>query len=154
MISCLVSKTGKVYAKDGVHSHSAIATACKVDEDRCLKYEFDLVTRTLKQDFDMDAVPFAAKQSHDAAAQGFFDACAGSATKLMAYVRRGNWDSKHLRPLLSAPALKAYDEACASAEKAYDEARAPRWKAYDEARATAWLRLFRVKASRIAAWQK
>ena len=100
MISCLVPKTGAVYAVDGVVSHSEIARICKVDEDRCLKYEFDLTTRTLEQDFAMDAAPFEAKQSHDAAAQAFFDASAGSATKLIAFVKRGNWNEQYLRPLL------------------------------------------------------
>ena len=132
MISCLVSKTGKVYAVDGVHSHSKIARICRVNEDKCLRYEFDLTTRTLKQDFRMDAAPFEAKQSHDAAAQAFFDAAAGSATTLIAFVRRGNWDEQWLRPLLSAAARTAYAETCAAA----------------------WCRLFRVRANRIAAWQK
>jgi hypothetical protein len=42
------------------------------------------------------------------------------------------------RYLLSATALKAYDEATAPAWKAYEEACAPAWKAYEEARAPAW----------------
>jgi hypothetical protein len=137
MISCLVSKTGKVYAVDGIHSHSEIAAKCGIDEDKHLKYEFVLATRTLKQDFEMDAVPFAAKQSHDEAARGFFDLCAGTPARLRAYVKRGNFLPDYLRPLLIAPASKAYDEAVAPARKAYNEALATASKAYDEALATA-----------------
>ena len=165
MISCLVSKAGKVYAKNGVHSHSAIAEAFKIDEDRHLKYEFVLTTRTLKQDFEMDAAPFAAKQSHDEAAQRFFDQCAGTPMKLIAYVKRGNWLPDYLLPLLTATARKAYGEAWATAGKAFDEAIAPAGKAYDEAIATAqkafdeavataWLALFSKPANRIEAWRR
>ena len=153
MISCLVSVTGKVYAVDGIRSHSKIAATCGVNEDRQLKYEFDLTTRTLKQDFSMDAAPFAAKASHDAAAQRFFDKCAGNAKLLIAYVKRGNWDDEYLSPLLEAPALKAYDEAEAQAQKAYDEATAPALKAYAEATAQAWRRLFAKRENRIKAWR-
>jgi hypothetical protein len=164
MISCLVSKAGKVYAKDGVHSHSDIAGAFKIDEDRHLKYEFVLTTRLLKQDFEMDAAPFAAQQSHDEAAQRFFDQCAGTPRKLRVYVKRGNWLPDYLLPLLNAPARKAYAEACATARKAHAEAIAqawkahaeaiaPAWKVYDEAIATAWLRLFSKPVNRIAAWR-
>jgi hypothetical protein len=176
MISCLVSKAGKVYAKDGVHSHSKIAEAFGIDEDKHLKYEFVLTTRTLKQDFEMDAVPFAAKQSHDEAARGFFDLCAGTPRKLRVYVKRGNFLPDYLLPLLTSPARKAYDEVIATARKAYDEAIAPAqraydaasatdhkayaeaiataWKAYAEAIATAWLKLFSEPANRIAAWRR
>ena len=165
MISCLVSKTGKVYAVDGIHSHSKIAEKCGIDEDRHLKYEFDLKTRKLKQDFDMDAAPFAAKQSHDEAAQGFFDLCAGTPARLRAYVKRGSFLSDYLVPLLTAAARKtyneataaagkAYDEATAAARKAYDEAIAAPRKAYDEATAAAWLKLFSKAQNRIAIWKK
>ena len=44
-----------------------------------------------------------------------------------------NWAAQHL---LSAPAHKAYNDACAPAQKAYNEARAPA-QVYNEARATA-----------------
>ena len=165
MISCLVSKAGKVYAKDGVHSHSAIAAAFGIDEDKHLKYEFVLATRTLKQYFEMDAAPFAAKQSHDEAARRFFDACAGTPRKLRVYVKRGNWLPDYLLPLLIAPAEKAYNEAIAPAEKACNEAIAPAGKAhneaiataekaYNEATAPAWLKLFSKPANRIEAWKK
>jgi hypothetical protein len=130
MISCLVSVTGKVYAADGIHSHSKIAAHFKINEDKHLKYEFDLTTRTLKQDFQMDAAPFAAKASHDAAAQRFFDTSAGNAKQLIAFVKRGNRSEEYLRSLLSAPAQKAYDEAVAQAWKAYYAAVAQAQKAY------------------------
>lgn len=48
------------------------------------------------------------------------------------------WAARHL---LSATALRAYDEARAPAERAYDEATATALRAYQEATATALLRL-------------
>ena len=44
--------------------------------------------------------------------------------------------------LLTAPALKAYDEATAPARKAYSEATASAMKAYDEATASAFARAY------------
>lgn len=163
MISILVGHDGTVYAVDGVHSHSEIATRCGVNEDKCLRYEFDLKKRQLKQDFNMDMAPFEAKQSHDAAAQRFFDQCAGDADTLIAFVKRGNWRDVDLRPLLlaqareafneaRAPAWNAFEEAVAAARKAYDEAVAAACNAYDEAVAPAWIDLFAVPSNRIAIW--
>ena len=138
MISCLVDRGGKVYARDGVHSHSAIAELCGINEDKCLKYEFDLVRRELVQDFTSDSAPFGAKQSHDQAAQRFFNACAGDADKLIAFVRRGNWDRDLLPQLLVPSALKLYNETYAPARKLYEETRASALKLYDETYASAW----------------
>ena len=45
--------------------------------------------------------------------------------------------------LLSAPALKAYEEVMAPALKAYEEVRAPAQKAYEEARARAFYRAWK-----------
>ena len=164
MISCKVGVDGTVYATDGVHSHSAIAEACGIKDDSALNYEFDLVTRTLRQDFTMDAAPFTAKQSHDEAAQRFFDQCAGTPTKLMAYVRRGNFDEQYLLPLLTATAQTAYtaavapaqtvhEAAMAPARTAYAAATAPARTAYDAATKAAWCRLFAKPANRIPAWR-
>jgi len=164
MISCLVDVTGKVYAVDGVHSHSAIAARCGVDEDKCLKYEFDLTTRKLKQDFNMDRAPFAAKQSHDEAAQRFVDDCAGTPTKLIAYVKRGNWLPYYLLPLLTAPARAEYERVTAPARAEYGRVAAPTWAEYGRVAAAAeaeygrvtaaaWCKLFRLKANRIEAWR-
>ena len=44
----------------------------------------------------------------------------------------------YARRVLSPPALRAYDEARATARRAYDEATAPAQRAHNEARATAW----------------
>jgi hypothetical protein len=136
MISCLVDRRGRVHAKDGVHSHAAIAVACGVDEDGCLKYEYDLVKRRLVQDWE--EAPFEAKQSHDAAAQTFFDECAGDAQRLLAYVKRGNWDGAMLPKLLTNAARAKYDKVCdlawAEYYKVCDAARAE----CDKVRDAAW----------------
>ncbi len=92
LISCLVSRRGKVFAVDGVHSHSEIAKILKIDEDKHLKYEFHLKERKLFQDFNSDSAPFEAKASHDKAAMDFFEDCAGTPEKLIEFVKRGNWD--------------------------------------------------------------
>ena len=162
MISCLVDRVGKVYAKDCVHSHSQLAVALGIDEDKCLKYEFDLAKRELVQDFG--CAPFEARASHDKAALEFFSECAGTSEKLIEYVERGNWDKDSLLPLLMAPAQLAYDEAKAPAQLAYDEATAPARRAYNEAMASAWLAynetakctwctLFAKKENRIEVWK-
>ncbi len=122
MISCLVDREGRVYAKDGVHSHTAIAKALDVDEDRCLKYEFRLVTKRLVQDFFMDCAPFEAKKSHDDAAQAFFDKCASTPERLIAFVKRGNFEEDILFGLLTINARDAYGRAVEILKKKSDRA--------------------------------
>ncbi|TSC81406.1 MAG: hypothetical protein G01um101419_820 [Parcubacteria group bacterium Gr01-1014_19] len=90
MISCLVTKDARALGKDGVHSHTQIAAIHKVDQDRCLAYEFPLDQRRLYQDFNMDRAPFEAKQSHDRAAMSFFNDKVGTPRKLMAYVAKNS----------------------------------------------------------------
>ena len=116
MISCLISRDCKVFAVDGVHSHTGIAKHFSLDEDKYLKYEFHLDKRELFQDFAMDQVPFSAKASHDRAAQAFFDDCAGTAEKLIAFVRRGNWDQDVLLPLLTPEARAEHYKVCVLAQ--------------------------------------
>ena len=141
MISCLVDRPGRVYAKDGVNSHTMIAEACGVEQDKCLAYEFRLDKRTLFQDFNMDKVPFAARASHDQAAQDFFDQCASTPDKLIAFVLRGNYDYKELTKLLTHEACLAYDKTydetlvawkktCAKALAGYEKTCAKAWAAY------------------------
>lgn len=155
MISCLVGSDARVYAKDGVHSHTEIAQALGLREDRCLKYEFRLKTKTLFQDFSMDSAPFEAKKSHDDAAQAFFDKCASTPEKLVAFVRRGNFGQNTLGSLLTESAHgaycrakkfhdDAYDKTMASANKAYDKAEASAYRVCDKARASAERRYGRV----------
>ena len=56
--------------------------------------------------------------------------------------------------LLTATALKAYQEAIAPAEKAYQEAKAPAWKAYEKATATAWKAYQEATATALKAYQE
>ncbi len=121
MIACLVDRDAKVHAKNGVHSHSKIAKICRVNEDKCLRYEYRLATRRLFQDFTIDEAPFWPKQSHDQAAQRFFDGCAGTPEKLIAYVKKGNWDEEALPDLLTGLASVKFDEVCADAEAKYEK---------------------------------
>ncbi len=154
VISCLVNRSAKVYAKDGEHSHSKIALIFKVNEDRCLRYEFRLVTRTLFQDFTMDGAPFEAKQSHDQAAQSFFDECAGTPEKLMAYVQRGNWYRNILSDLLTGSARVEYDKADASALAEYNKASIAAWVKYYKVRDAAEAKYDKASAVARAKYDK
>ena len=120
MPSCLVDVRARVYAVNGVHSHSEIATNFRLDEDRCLRYEFDLRTRTLVQDFATDRAPFEAKQSHDQAAQAWFNTIVGTPELLMDYVMKGNWIERDLKPLLTVEAEKICTATLAESRKIYD----------------------------------
>jgi hypothetical protein len=182
MISCLVNRKCKVYTQDGVHSHSGLAKIFGIKQDKCLAYEFDLVERQLVQDFDMDGVPFKPKASHDLAAQEFFNRCAGTPERLIAYVRRGNWDDALLSLLLTFVAEGKLDKALDAAGKRYDEClniaskkcekaltgptqkyvlaceeyrkvQAAVEKRYNMACAQAWIKLFRNPRNRIPAWR-
>ncbi len=175
MISCLVTRNGRVLAQDGVHSHTQLAKNFKVNEDKVLKYEFRLKDRQLFQDFDMDTAPFEAKSSHDQAAQNFFNQCAGTPEKLIAYVQKGNFNENVLLGLLTPAAMKAYNKAkaaarkaynkaiiaaarktynkvTAAAEKAYNKALAAAEKAYNKAMAPVWINLFKDEKNRIESW--
>ena len=164
MISILVGRDGHVYQADGIHSHSALAEHFNLDQDKFLAYEFHLAERELFQDFQMDKVPFKAKASHDQAAQAFFDEAAGTPEKLLAFVRRGNWQARKLTPLLSLEAWKAYDKAYQETWEAYykacQEAREIYYKAYQKAREVydkacqeAWISLFEKAENRVETWK-
>jgi hypothetical protein len=183
MISCLVNRKCKVYTQDGVHSHSGLAKIFGIKQDKCLAYEFDLVERQLVQDFDMDGVPFKPKASHDLAAQEFFNRCAGTPERLIAYVRRGNWDDALLSLLLTFVAWKKLDGVLDAADKRYNKTIdvadkkcskalvvstvqeytlaykkykkvvAAAEKRYDKACMQAWVKLFRNPRNRIPAWR-
>ena len=177
MISCLVGKDVRVYAKDGLHSHSEISRAFGISEDQCLKYEFILRVRELFQDFNMDHAPFDAKASHDRAAQRFFDECASTPEKFIAFVERGNFNKNVLIELLTEPArgayyraeesaseaynrattfaLKVYDKVMSSvaADEAYNEARASALEALNRAMVSAWIELFKNPKNRIEIWR-
>lgn len=139
MISCLVDRRGKVYAADGVHSHSAIAEAHGISQDDCLAYEYHLdkpVSQRLYQDFTIDGAHFKAMASHDQAALNFFHDCASTPERLIAFVLRGNW-SDELPGLLTPEALVLYRktiaEAVARYDKTYAEVRAIYSRTYDKA---------------------
>ena len=131
MISCLVGRSGKVYAFDGVHSHSEIAERAKINEDKYLKYEYRIASKELIQDFNMDSTPFKPKQSHDQAAMAFFEECCGTPKKLIAFVKRGNWDENELLPLLNKDSQKKLNSACDAAWKEYYSIRAVALKKYE-----------------------
>ena len=56
--------------------------------------------------------------------------------------------------VLSAPALRAYDEATAPALRAYYEAKATAWRAYEEAEATAWRAYREAEATALRAYEE
>ena len=154
MISILVSRSGAVFARDGVHSHSDLAKLHDIDEDQHLKYEFHLDKRELFQDFEMDKVPFKAKASHDQAAQSFFDSCAGTPELLVKYVQRGNWDESVLSSLLSAFAETEYEKVRNSALTKYEKVRDSAWTEYDKVRDSAWTEYDKVRDSAWAEYDK
>ena len=146
MISCLVGKDARVYAEDGLHSHSEIARAFGISEDKCLKYEFTLRVRELFQDFNMDHAPFDAKASHDRAAQRFFDECASTPERLIAFVERGNFDENVLSSLLTRSAHIKYSDAKTSARKALNETLAPTFEEYRKTRTSSDEAFNKIKA--------
>ena len=137
MISCLVDRSARVFAFDGVHSHAKIAEMASISEDSCLKYEYRIKEKKLVQDFDSDSAPFVARQSHDNAALNFFEAASGTPEKLIAFVQRGNWDEAELVPLLNKESRKTYDAARDAAWKTY-------YAAYDAAGKTCCVAYIKV----------
>ncbi len=152
MIICLVSRDAKVYAKDGVHSHSTLADLFEVDQDQCLSYEFHLDKRKLWQDFKMENASFKAKQSHNQAALSFFNHCAGNPEKLIAFVRRGNWREDELLPLLTPPAQAVYFQDYARSAAVRDKADAVAWAAYNKACAKSQAVCDKADAKAWAVW--
>ena len=133
MISILVGRDGHVYQADRIHSHSALAEHFNLNQDKFLAYEFHLDERKLFQDFQMDKVPFEAKASHDQAAQAFFDEAAGTPKKLIAFVKKGNWQRGELIVLLSQEAWETLSKTCQEAWKAYDKACQEAGETYNKA---------------------
>ena len=78
VLPCLVDKLAKVYFKDGIHSHSAIAHEFKINEDKVLKYGYDLEARALVSNFNLETVPFVPKQSHNQIAMEHFNKIVGT----------------------------------------------------------------------------
>ena len=97
--------------------------------------------------------------------------CAGNVRALISHVKRLGKIDDALTNLLTAPALKQYEEVTAPARKQYEEVTAPAWKQYkevtapalkqykevtatalkqyEEVTATAWIKLFSVKTNRV-----
>lgn len=129
MIACLVAANGDIIAVNGEHDHGLMADFCEpeVNANDYLWYWFDLQTRKVecvRGDKEGYILPFEPKQSHDQAAQAFFDTCAETPADLMEYVKAGNWwhQGKQLIPLLTDSAQKIFKAYSAESSKVFDSA--------------------------------
>ena len=172
MISCLVSRDYKVFAANGLHSHSEIAEKLCLDEDKYLKYEYPLSEHkfpineeNLKQDWEMDKAPFEAKAGHDNAALYFIRQCAETPEKLIAFVRKDNWDEGQLVSLLTDPARAEYNKVRSSALAEYKKVESPAiaeykkvqdpaFTEYKKVQGPAWTEYDKVRGLALAEYNK
>lgn len=148
MISALVDRDGGVYSSI-LHDHFAIVNLNfllkylrkdprLLDDPRLLfVYEFHLDTRTLykgcggrfvrdpisrilrREEGDYWMNQSEAKELHDQAAMAFFNDCAGTPEKLIAFVLHNNWDKEELLKLLTPEAMVLYNNICEEASALY-----------------------------------
>lgn len=134
-ISFNVTADAKVWAKPGLHSHSALAQEFGLI--RFMQMEYDLLTRELREvgkDGDIEMTEEMWK-----AARAYVEEVAGDAGRLIAYARRSFKELGQVaRYLLSVPVRQAYDKAIVPAWEVYEKAKAEAWEAYDKVATAAW----------------
>ena len=86
------------------------------EKDGCLKYEFNLKTRTILKPDNVER-PFL----RDAVAKNHFDKLVGTPEKLMGFAWEGNLSKLDLASLLLPDKKKIYLDVCARFEKALTE---------------------------------
>ena len=86
------------------------------EKDGCLKYEFNLETRTILEPDNVER-PFL----HDAVAKNYFDKLVGTPGKLMDFAWEGNLSKLDLASLLLSEKREIYLDVCARFEKALTE---------------------------------
>jgi hypothetical protein len=168
-ISCLVDEHGHASAGD----INALDPDGRLFADKYLKYEYDVATRTsARTPSDRDPL-----FTQDWAAADFFDRCAGTAEKLMAFAGTGALDNASMARLLRPDKRQTYLDACGTIEKAIVTACAAKGEPcleegcategetcleaclaagepYHTACASAWIELFKDPNNRIDAWRK
>jgi hypothetical protein len=119
MLSCLVSKDGSVYVRDGFDSHSELADIFGVNENDCLRYGFSLVHRKmlLIKDLDNSETLVWANKLHDEEAQDLFDKIVGTPEKLMSLVEGWRLSKFELVLLLNFENRQLYLRGCERFEK-------------------------------------
>jgi hypothetical protein len=168
-ILCLVDELGHASAGGDI---KALDPHVRPLADNCLKYEYDVATRkSVRTPSNRDPL-----FTWDWAAANFFDQCAGTPEKLMAFARKGALDSVSLARLLRPDKRQTYLDACGLIEKGIVKACAAKGepcleggcaadgetcleaclaagKPYHTACASAWIELFKDPNNRIDAWR-
>src|SRR3984893_16692075 len=109
-ILCLVDELGRASAGGDI---KALDPDVRPFADHCLKYEYDVATRTsVRTPSDRDPL-----FTWDWAAAEFFDRCAGTPEKLMAFARKGVLANTSLARLLRPDKRQTYVDACGIIEK-------------------------------------
>jgi hypothetical protein len=169
-ISCVVDAHGRLAAESDINAPNPER---RPFEGECMKYEYDLATRTsVRTPSDRDPL-----STQDRTAGDFFDRCAGTPDKLMAFARQGTLDRISLARLLRPEQMQTYLDACERIDKAVVEACAAKGEtcleggcaaegetcleaclaaepSYRNACAAAWSVLFENPDNRIDCWRK
>jgi len=168
-ILCMVDELGHASAGGDIN---ALDPRLRPSAHNFLKYEYDVATRTsVRTASDRDPL-----FTWDWAAAAFFDKCAGTPEKLMAFARKGALDNISLARLLRPDKRRTYLDACGIIEKGIVNACAAKGEPcleggcaadgetcleaclaagepYHTACASAWIELFKDPNNRIDAWR-
>lgn len=97
-LSFMMNKFKKIFYKDGMQSHAALAKYFKVNEDELLKVDYDWVTKTIdifdENNSQNETTRFTPKESHYRAIQTFIDNKVGTKEKLMVWLSKNTNDTK------------------------------------------------------------
>jgi hypothetical protein len=169
-ISCVVDEHGHLAAQRALNG---VDPQVRLFAEKCVKYEYDLVTRTpVRIPSNRDPL-----SSQDWTAGDFFERCAGTPEKLMAFAGKGTLDRMSLAALLRPDQAQTYLDACGLIDKAAVLACAAKGElcleggcaaegdtcleaclaagqSYQLACAAAWIVLFKVPGNRIDSWRK
>jgi hypothetical protein len=169
-IACVVDEQGHLSAEGALN---ALDPQMRLFADNCVKYEYDLATRTfVRSPSDRDPL-----STQDRTARDFFERCAGTPEKLMAFATNGTLDRISLARLLRPEQTRTYLDACELIDKAVVHACAAKGEpcleggcaaegetcleaclaaepSYHTACAAAWRVLFENPDNRIDSWRK
>jgi hypothetical protein len=169
-LSCHVDGRGHLLAGVDI---SALDPRSREFPDTGLTYEYDLSTRT-PATIPSDPYPLLTRDWHTGE---FFDRCAGTPEKLMAFARNGVFEKMALATLLRPEVRQTYLDACGIIEEAIVAACAAKGEPclaggcaaegetcleaclsaaepYHTACAAAWIEMFKDPDNRIDSWRK
>ena len=99
-LSFLIDNTKKIFYKDGIQSHSELATHFGLDEDKLLKVDYDWTTKTIdiygENKFQNETCAFIPKISHYKAIDSFINEKVGTKQRLKHWLKL-NWDDYKIR---------------------------------------------------------